>query len=319
MVAVHGMRNGDATGALEVSMVEATVARDRAEIVTVTPAVAAVWLERMHFPNQRTVRERHVEYLAEEIKAGRFRLSTLDIRECGDRDYLVNGQHRLHAVVRAGRAVEFAVVRRRVSDFEEAARDYATFDRGMVRTHTDGLLGYGLTAETGLTAKQLGRLSSCAPFIVGGFRSFSRNTVASTQARAEFIRAWVGPALHACSVIGESNLERVRKLYNGPCYSVALVTFRYAPERAETFWGRVAANDGLHQGDPEMALIEFTAGRAMYSGRQSYTARAVATCWNAAYQGRSLRHVKVMDPNAPIRIAGTPYTGKDHVEYKELS
>lgn len=314
------MRNGHAEDAMVTELRPTTASADSLGIITITPDLAREWLDRMRFPTQRPVRERHVQFLAREIEHGRFRLSPIDIRSLDGQDYLVNGQHRLHAVIRADAPAQMVVVRRSASSLEDVARDYAAFDRGLVRSHVDGLMGYGLDEETGLTAKQLSKLSSASPLVLGCFQPGQTNGRAgvSTQERAEFVREWAPNALLACATIGESSLARVRRLYTGPIFGVALVTFRYAPDRAEAFWGRAAENDGLRNGDPEQSLIDFVATRPTQSGQQTYMSRAVAACWNAAYQGRTLRHVKVMDPAAPIRILGTPFDGKSVLKYTDL-
>lgn len=314
------MRNGTAEDAMILDIRSTTSQRDSLDIIDVTPAIARAWLERMRFPNQRPVREHHVRFLANEIALGRFRLSSIDIRTLGDQDYLVNGQHRLHAVIRANATVPMVVVRRRASELEEVARDYAAFDRGLIRSHVDGLMGYGLTDETGLNSKQIKAMSGAAPQILAGFQpgGIQGRSGVSTQERAGFVRAWSSFGLLACATIGEANVTRVRRLYNAPYFSVALVTFRYDPDRAEAFWGRLAENDGLRKGDPEQGLIDFVVDKAAHSGRQAYASRAAAACWNAAHQGRMLRQVKVMDPTAPIRILGTPFDGTDHLAYADL-
>lgn len=314
------MRNGHAEDAMVTDLRPTTVTSDSLDIIDVTPDLAREWLEQMRFPNQRPVRERHVQFLAREIENARFRLSSIDIRSFDGQDYLVNGQHRLHAVIRADATVPMVVVRRSASGLEEVARDYAAFDRGMVRSHVDGLMGYGLADETGMTTKQLSKVSAASPLILGCFQpgQVMGRAGISTQERAEFVRAWAPFALLACATIGESNIARVRKLYTAPIFAAALVTFRYAPDRAEAFWGRVAENDGLRNGDPEQSLIDFVVTRPAYSGQQTYLSRAVAACWNAAYQGRTLRQVKVMDPSAPLRLLGTPFDGKAILKYADL-
>lgn len=288
-------------------------------LVNVTPALAQQWIDGMRFQRQRPIRERWVDFLASEMVAGRFRQSNIDIRVCGGCEYLINGQHRLHAVVRSGLTVPMIVVRSVSADMDEVARDYASLDRGLIRTHRDGLSALGAAEATGLTIQQVQKVSAAAPLLLAAFRaSISKISGTSTQERNQVVLDWARPALLACATIGESNLSRVKKLYNSPIFSVALVTFAHAPDRAEGFWGRVIANDGLRKGSGEQVLLDSVLDRAVRPGQQGRLARAAASAWNAAYQGRSVQFVKVADPTAPIRILGTPLDGKRHLTYEEL-
>lgn len=284
-----------------------------ADVVDMTPEMASDWLEKMRFPGQRRVREAHVTFLAEEMQKGNFRLSSLDIRTLNGADFLVNGQHRLHAVVRADMTVPMVVIRKFVHEFEEVAQDYAAFDRGLIRSHIDGMMAYGLDAETGLTASQIQKVGAAVPIIRAGFQSHHMVRGKSTQDRVEMVREWAPIAMMAFATIGDSNMARIRKIYNAAAFAVALTTFRFQPERAEAFWTRMVMNDGLRQGDPELALIDYIVESRIGAIANTKLARAVAVCWNAGFEHRVLKLIKVHDPIAPIKILGTPFDGKAHV------
>lgn len=77
-----------------------------AEIQSVTPKQAKSWLEGHQ--NIRTINRRTVESLAHDIKAGNWRLTHQGI--CfNEKDELVDGQHRLHAIILADRPVRMMV------------------------------------------------------------------------------------------------------------------------------------------------------------------------------------------------------------------
>ena len=89
-------------------------ARIAAEPILVTPEMALAWLTEMPYRGQRAVRQHRVDELAEEMRQGRFRLSTIDIRRVGPKGsgqrYLINGQHRLLAIVESGIAQMMVVI-----------------------------------------------------------------------------------------------------------------------------------------------------------------------------------------------------------------
>lgn len=74
----------------------------------ITPKLAATYLERNK--NNRNIRDRVVEAYAREMKAGNWVVQHQGIafNENGD---LVDGQHRLHAIVKAGVPVQMTVTR----------------------------------------------------------------------------------------------------------------------------------------------------------------------------------------------------------------
>lgn len=87
------------------------------EVVHVTPEQAAKWLERNH-PNNRNVNWRMVEAFANDMRSGAWALTHQGI--CFDADQrLIDGQHRLHAVVRSECTIPMLVMRTTVGDFHD--------------------------------------------------------------------------------------------------------------------------------------------------------------------------------------------------------
>ena len=101
----------------------------------ITPDVATKYLEaNVH---NRPVHQRHVEFLAEEIKQGRWKMNGSSIVFNGD-GTLIDGQHRLWAVITSGLPIKILVVR----GADEGS--FATIDTGLARTAGDVL---GITGE----------------------------------------------------------------------------------------------------------------------------------------------------------------------------
>lgn len=75
---------------------------------TITPALAQAYLEKNK--SNRSLRESHVQRLVSDMKEGRWQLTHQGIafNNAGD---LVDGQHRLHAVINSGACVEMFVAR----------------------------------------------------------------------------------------------------------------------------------------------------------------------------------------------------------------
>lgn len=98
------------------------------DIVTITPKKAAEYLENL-LADQRNVREGWVKSLAEDMRAGRFRLSCDCIVLVNGK--LANGQHRLWAVVESNTPQPFILMR---TDDEEL---YKVLDCGKSRSVAD--------------------------------------------------------------------------------------------------------------------------------------------------------------------------------------
>ncbi|MCR1783115.1 hypothetical protein KVF89_11280 [Nocardioides carbamazepini] len=114
-----------------------------AEIVEVTPQLAETWLSRN--TNNRNVRRSVIDAYARDIEAGRWRLNGETIK-FGPSGVLLDGQHRLSAVVQADVAVPMVVVRN-LGDHV-----MATVDTGAKRSYADALKLAGEENTTTLAA-----------------------------------------------------------------------------------------------------------------------------------------------------------------------
>lgn len=78
----------------------------RAALMTITPAIASDWLNRN--TRNRPLKKTLVQRIAREISEGRWQMNGDTIR-LSDDGTLLDGQHRLHAIVAAGKSVESLV------------------------------------------------------------------------------------------------------------------------------------------------------------------------------------------------------------------
>lgn len=101
----------------------------QAEIMTVTPAIAREWLKLN--TNNRILKRRHIRAIANDILAGDWRVNGEAIKWSGNA--IVDGQHRLHAIILADTPVQTLVIR----GVEEDA--VVTMDTHAKRTVSDHL------------------------------------------------------------------------------------------------------------------------------------------------------------------------------------
>jgi len=98
----------------------------KTDIIKITPELAKEWLTR-NLPTNRRLSDRSVLQLEHAITKGQWRV-TGDSIKFDANDALIDGQHRLRAVIRAGRPIESRVVWGVSSDSFDA------IDRGRIRT-----------------------------------------------------------------------------------------------------------------------------------------------------------------------------------------
>lgn len=100
------------------------------EVTTITPADATNWL-RANCKN-RPIRKRHVEFLANEIKQGHWQVNGQAI-VIAENEQVLDGQHRLLAIIEAGMPVKMMVT------YGIHPDAFSTIDTGAVRTPADAL------------------------------------------------------------------------------------------------------------------------------------------------------------------------------------
>lgn len=107
----------------------------RAKEMVISPAVAKGWLEKM--ATNRRLSERAVDKYAADMRAGRW-LENGSTIVMGKTGQILDGQHRLHAIVKADVPISMVVV----SGVDDAA--FSTIDTGRPRTVADVLtvMGY---------------------------------------------------------------------------------------------------------------------------------------------------------------------------------
>lgn len=282
----------------------------------VTPEMAAAWLATLktELPGghefQRRLREAHVDRLAREMRARRFPPDTnLKIGRLTGAGYLMNGRHRLTAVVAAGMTASFVVQEVEYTSAAELCDDYARTDIGAKRTMRDALRAHDFFPE--LTGDLI-FLQGFAAAMKIRIREFSSGPAADLRTIAEsndlVIEAMVEykPHAEALFVALMGGGER-KKLVRAPVLAVALETFRYQKQLAEVFWAKAARDDGLRRGDPIKALIDWLKATPGSSATNRLASRACAAAWNAAWRGHETKYLQPARMEA-LYLEGTAWS-----------
>lgn len=291
------------------------------------PEEAKRYLETAEYPKQRRLKKFHVDEYAHYMREGVWKPNTvIKFNVVDDVLFLIDGQHRLAAIVETGLPQQFILVTEYVDSLDTLAHNYVWTDVGLARNNVDVTRALGLDEKFGTAAHRISKVRTAARIIRNGHRSVSHCTREDVLDRRSFemdIEEW---GLTACRYYALFDSKHIRngmsKYMQMPTVmSVALPTMRYAPASVEApaFWQSVFKNDGLRATSPEHALASLLQRTSPNVEGIDEFIRKVAGCWNAYFRHEP-GHVKVYARNKmlPILIEGTPYTGKvPKIEPKE--
>lgn len=206
----------------------------------VTPEIAKNWLENANSENWRALLPRQYMPLAAAMSAGRWVEDNGDTITFDDRGVLVDGQHRLTAVVISGKTVWMLVVR-------GASRDSAkTKDTGVKRT-TAGYLKHEGYKNTQVLS------SACRwvyAFVAGGLDGGRADIpVLSTVEVLEMAEQY-GDIVPACAYItGHVKISRLFRFAGAAafCYAVAMAQDE---ENGRWFFDRLNTAADMPTGSP---------------------------------------------------------------------
>jgi hypothetical protein len=277
-------------------------------VQTISPVEASSLLEGTLYEQQRNLRGWYVHALAEEMRRGEFHLPpaiTIGVLPDGRR-LLLDGQHRLHALVEADATLTMPVITGHVTSKTAAFQLYSNMDCGLARGAHD--LAPELKHELGAaTTREVTAAWAAVGLIGGHFTLASRYEARSRDWRLALLRAFRSDLGHALGYIRAGDQETRRLLLRTPILAVAVLTVHWCPEQAETFWQSTAENDGLRRGDPRRALLDYLRGRPASSLRLNLEARYAAGVWNAAQAKRTFGKMTGKASVYPVDIDGTPY------------
>ncbi|HZF88787.1 hypothetical protein [Streptomyces sp.] len=250
------------------------------EVRTVTPDLAQQWLELN--TSNRPLSRPTVTHLTRAIQRGEWKLTHQGIA-FDEEGMLVDGQHRLHAVVKAGRAVEMLVAHGvpRVA--------FTVMDTGRKRTGRDALSLAGEANSNHLAAALRGLqlfLTSPDAHWSGGSSQVSNDQLLSILEQHPEMRDAInrGIALHRATRVTVT------------AASIGwYVTSRERPDIDQTPWyDGLVSGAGLSAADPRLILRNTMLGMAAgHRHRRKDDSREhllyYLKAWNAWVEGRSLK------------------------------
>lgn len=252
----------------------------------VTPETATDWLTRND--SNRQIRERYVAQLVRDIRNGNWQMTGETIK-FDTQDRLLDGQHRLSAVVSSGITVPMLVVR----GVDPSARD--VIDSGVKRTAGDALRMHGHSDAI--------LLASSARWAYLYDEGLLYSGLARVVSNADIL-AYVdaNPLLSQAVNIGRRAMSATDGAPTA-FVAAAFLTMRKDPHAAELFWTALTTGAGVPAGSPILALTS----RLRYIKRNRTPVSLVdqlsliLRAWNAWRAGRSLQTLPLYAAGETIR------------------
>lgn len=259
----------------------------RADVLTITPDLAKEWLDRN--VHNRPVRKNKVVNYARDMQAGNWALNGEAIKFAVD-GVLLDGQHRLLAIVAADVPVQMLVVTGLANDTQ------TTMDSGVKRTTGDAL---GLEGEK--NSQMLAAVLKKIWMWEQGDLKFSANYTPSTAECAALLAE--RPEIHRSVEVAIQVRSTFRAMPPSVTGTAHYVLSKVALDDAVWFFARVGDGALSEPGHPILALRARVTNEALSGAaiqqhqRMAYLIRA----WNAVREGRSLARIQ-QGPKDPMPL-----------------
>jgi hypothetical protein len=142
-----------------------------------------------------------------------------------------------------------------------------------------------------------------------------RMSTANANLRMTFLEKWTEEAARFFETLKGAPGTLSMNARRAPVMAVAIVTIRFTGTDAIEFWEKVVGDDRLAQGDPCKLLHVFLRTTKVGSFEPHIYARHVAAAWNGAWEDRKLKLLQPGAAHLPIRLEGTPHTGRQVLRY----
>ena len=264
--------------------------KPKTEIQKITPEIAKAYLAT-NIGHQRNVTKSHVLHLKQAMEKDQWMMTGHPI-VFDFEGRLIDGQHRLLAVIESGKSVDFLVVRGVHSDAFKA------MDRGKIRSNGNmfaihGVENYVMVASATSGVLNYRRALKSNDGKGGSLNSYTRPTT------AELIEEYdANQAQYQDAVLVGNKIKRLMMPSVGAIVAaLALIDAKHSNVSVLSFWESFTEGANLSHGDPILTLknriMENAASKAKLS--QNLLIMISIKAWNAYVQNKSLKLLRVTD------------------------
>lgn len=267
-------------------------------LITVTPTEAKAMLNTLD-GRQRWLKDSHVDFLFRQMANGEWRPDTAEPVKISTEGKLLDGQHRMAAIVKYGMPVKLWVATNVPADV------YNVLDNGVSRTPSDQLkaMHSKYPRDTAAVIRQLVALEGMWEGSSNRGRLSAVRLEQELRAREELIYESIREA-----VPGKNPSPFVKPV---PIFrALYILGCEGAPEETKLFFNQLIFGESIKRGDPAYALRSWLVqkfGGTAYGGGAGVeaTVKLVAVrTMNAFYAGKSLQKIgyKVGSKVPPLKF-----------------
>lgn len=299
----------------------------RTHTMAVSPEAASLLLESNKYQYQRIAHKAHMSRLASMMSNGEWlpgssiRLAIAPNGDGSNHTFLVDGQHRLMAVVQSGTVQSFEVTEIWCENMVEVGELYSAIDRGRQRGINDVYRTQHLEEEFGLTSTAVRTFGGAARLIACDFGrdAYAGQSSFSDKDRLTAMRSLREGAEMYFDLVSECAVPLRPHLHqNTSVAAVGIVicqdaVAKFGEKKIADFWQGLAANEPGGKDTRRTLITHLTTTRvSTNSGVGKIVSRgarvhAVALCWNAWAEDRYLSFVRVLDAGSTPYIKGTRF------------
>jgi len=251
--------------------------------VMMTPDLAKAYLELN--TRNRSISQNHVRFLSREMQAGRWKLNGDTI--CLSKTRLIDGQHRLLAIIDSGMAFPMLVI----EELEDEVFD--TKDFGKKRSAADVLFIKGETSCTTLAAAA----AFVDRYMTGQFEK--SKPVYSAVAIEELLEKYgtgLRKSVNFCRKTGTKKL-----VGNSIMAGLHYIFSNIDQEQSDFFWTSLIGGDGLEKTSPVFVLRERLLSNSMMRHSKldpKYIAALCVVAWNHMRSGVSVKYIRYTETDS---------------------
>ena len=245
---------------------------------TITPGDAKRFLESNN--HNRPLNKTHISTLVKEIENGRWKVNGDAIRLSTNR--LIDGQHRLHAVIESGIAIKTVVIREIADDV------FDTIDAGKKRTGADTLYVRGEVDTNNLAAS----IAIVGQYMSGrtiGVGRYSNTEIEEIFENHPGIKDSLNQCRETKKLIPRSMMIACHYLFS-----------KKDKTMADQFMQELVDGKNFSEGDPVYVLRERLMDNAMSKSklRRNHLMALVVKAWNHKRSGAKIKILKLFSNEA---------------------
>lgn len=260
------------------------------DIIRITPGMAKGFQNLDPLEYQRKMQQYHVSNLVRKMEKGLFRIGEIAIAKFNGRQYLINGQHQIEAVILSGMEIPATQEIYICENEKDLSQLFRQFDVNPMRP-------FPVIVKAEILAMNLGWSTRVGVLLVGAINWMEgRGKHISRDEKVEVLRHYTDVGNYLNILIPETSVGKM--LRRMPVVAAMMETRKVSnkePSIAHNFWIMVRDGEGLTKDMGAYTLRDYLLNLNMKFGfpiRKPTVKEIISKCihgWNAHIRGVSTR------------------------------